>query len=281
MKTLFKMFGLEVIIPLIVAVISITSAVLIQSVPQEKKLYGVANIVFAASIPTLVSSIGFEVMELRKGVNRIEKNASEMDCVVFENDYLKARDYLCSPISGTNINSVKIVCYGTGYFGDVLRQLLGKENVNVDVILYNPNMITENDSNQMRIDRTLLEASINILKQKSNIHLHYCSILPTIRGAVYYNKTDKPALAYMQSYYINSKGSNSRDNIGGITDTSYLIGEKYSPAIIAPVEKHPLIHQLADSVEREYRRLSCYCTDELTEALPTNGMIADGHALRM
>ena len=269
MKTLFKMFGLEVIVLLIVSVISIVSAILVQSNLEDQKLNGIVNIVFATSVPALVASIGYEVLEVRKGVKTIEENTSEMDCVIFENEYLTARKYLCDPLHGTNIKSVKIICYGTGYFGDVLRQLLEKENISVDVILYNPKMITNDDSSQRIIDRTLLEDSINILKQKNNIHLHYCSILPTIRGAVYYNNTQKPALAYIQSYYINNKGNNTGNDIGGITDTTYVIGEKYSPAIIAPIEKHPLLLHLTESVEREYRRLMCYCVDELSAAFPS------------
>ena len=240
------------------------SALLLRVFFQQNKIGTNTDDIKNKSISN-AAEIKAETMSLKDVVLAIDSKANSLleeaeylkKSTAFLHQKIKLHDSIVFPKHGSSINTrieeiinsniasrVKIICYGTSKFGQIIDHIINySPDTQLDIIVCSP-LITILDCDS---DKLTLIKNIKDMLKASNVNLSICSVPPTIRACSIYDKSGNPIWCSIQPYYI-------------FKDSTRLFrGESFSPAMVADNESD-ILAELAVSFNSEFERLLVgYC----------------------
>jgi hypothetical protein len=187
--------------------------------------------------------------ESNKSFNKLEEKVkkvfddiayikNETSSIVFSRDSKDIDKEILKMFNLGKGKSIKIICYGTSAYGNVIPQLYTNfKDAKIEVVVCSPssNIL----SNQL--DKDILGSVIEQMKE-NNVEVSISKIPPTIRASLVYNSNNEPVWCAVQSYYIFDK----RPQFRGAAFTPTLIGKENNPV---------MLKELSEIFEKEFVRL--------------------------
>ena len=166
----------------------------------------------------------------------IENTAKAKSGVLLPSQAIGVQNRLEELINTPNIKikKIKIICYGTSGYGEVIKNIHrsvypGANGIKLEVMVCSPNNVYMNS----RDDKNKIEALVSELQNARNISIYYAKFLPTIRGCVVYGRNNKPIWTCLQTYSYGSYPTSSAD----YGDFYALVGDKENEYLLKNSEK--------------------------------------------
>jgi len=214
--------------------------------------YTICDRAFYVGLTLLLVELLYNFFYLKKSTEELADKLHVGDSIIFPRENAKLEAFLEEALQNPKTKKVQIICYGTSKYARIIKKLEDEEyhHISAEVIVFSPDITVLGFTK----DQDKLRSVINSIRA-DNIHIHACSILPTIRGSSFRKANDDPLFCTIQPYIIDpDPGSDV-----------LMKGKNVTPALIAQGENNQTLLDLDMCFKKEFRRLKAHST-EVTQA---------------
>jgi hypothetical protein len=202
-------------------------------IPRDKR-----DEVFQVTLLIAVLKLTLDVAATSRKVRNIEHQTADVaeDFSLMAPPYKSERELLAALELNRN-GSLKIICYGTNRFGQLLDVVRSRfPQIHTTVIVCGP------EATLSRTDSADIQKNIEDLTKSQNISVETTSVLPTVRAALLRSADGSPVWV-CASFYLIHKGRRG------------LRSEGLSPVLISQVPGSLPMRILSEFIEAEFARL--------------------------
>lgn len=215
--------------------ISTIATVITGAVTTILNAYNNASVFFHISLGMFLVGISAILMQVLVATciikELMENTAKDKNGVLLPVQATFAQNELEELLSShsNKIKNIKIICYGTSGYGELLKNIHkanypNAENITLDMMVCSPDNVFKNSPS----DKMKIESLVSQFNNTKNINIYYAKFLPTIRGCVVYDKKDRPIWSCLQIYSYGDRPLSSAEYddfyaLVGNSENEYLL----------------------------------------------------------
>ena len=183
------------------------------AIQVQHKLMIVSIVIFLIGISLIILQLivfNYQIHSRVSVFDEIKEHVKRSNNIKSHTSFDNLKTEITTRIENSEVGKIRIICYGTSGFGNLIHDLNDKKSdIKVSILVCSP------DSEHIRYrdeDVPQIKKVIKICQENKNIKIRKSLIAPTIRACVLYDKSKNPnpIWASIQTYYFeNDKNYNS------------------------------------------------------------------------
>lgn len=219
---------------------------------EANKITLISICCFIGGISTIIVQLiifSYQIHSRITVLDDIKEHIKRGNNIVSHMSFDNLKPEITNRIENNEVNSIRLICYGTSGFGGLIPDLNNKKpDIQVNMLLCSPDseLIIYKDQDIPQIKNV-----ISICKENDKINIVKSLIPPTIRACVLYDKSKAPIWASIQTYYFENDKKHNSFNY-----------QKFY-AVVADEERNPrLLKEMDKVIKDEYKRLIKFSSEK-------------------
>lgn len=218
---------------------------------EANKITLISICCFIGGISTIIVQLiifSYQIHSRTTVLDEVKEHIKRGNNIVSHMSFDNLKSEITNRIENNEVNSIRLICYGTSGFGGLIPDLNNKKpDIKVNMLLCSP----DSELIIYKEDIPLIKNVIGICKENDKINIVKSLIPPTIRACVLYDKSKAPIWASIQIYYFENDQKHNSFNY-----------QKFY-AVVADEERNPrLLKEMDKVIKDEYKRLIKFSSEK-------------------